>query len=42
LSPKYFAEIYFADGRTKVPEQPGHSLQDDGIHVRFIAFPLRP
>jgi hemolysin activation/secretion protein len=40
-SPKYFAEIYFADGRTSVPEQPGHSLQDDGIHFRFVAFPLR-
>jgi hemolysin activation/secretion protein len=42
LSPRYFAEIYFADGRTDVPEQPGHSLQDDGVHFRFIAFPLRP
>jgi hemolysin activation/secretion protein len=41
LSPNYFAEIYFADGRTNVPEQPGHSLQDDGIHFRFVALPLR-
>jgi len=42
LAPRYFAEIYFADGRTDVAEQPGHSLQDDGVHFRFIAFPLRP
>ena len=41
LSPRYFAEIYFADGRTKVPDQPEHSLQDDGIHFRFVALPLR-
>jgi hemolysin activation/secretion protein len=41
-SPRYVAEIYFADGRTDVPEQPGHSLQDDGIHFRFVAFPMRP
>jgi hemolysin activation/secretion protein len=41
-SPRYFAEIYFADGRTDVPEQPGHSLQDDGVHFRFVAFPFRP
>jgi hemolysin activation/secretion protein len=41
LSPKYSAEIYLADGRTDVPEQPGHSLQDDGLHFRFVAFPLR-
>jgi hypothetical protein len=42
LSPRYFAEVYFADGRTDVPEQPGHSVQDDGVHFRFVAFPLRP
>ena len=42
LSPRYFAELYFADGRTNVPEQPGHSLQDDGVHFRFVAFPMRP
>ena len=42
LGPSYFAEIYFADGRTDVPEQPGHSLQDDGVHFRFVAFPMRP
>jgi len=42
LSPRYFAEVYFADGRTDVPEQPGHSLQDDGVHFRFVAFPTRP
>jgi len=42
LSPKYFAELYFADGRTSLPEQPGHSLQDDGVHFRFVAFPMRP
>jgi hemolysin activation/secretion protein len=42
LSPRYFAEIYFADGRTDVPEQPGHSLQDDGVHFRLVAFPMRP
>lgn len=41
-SPRYFAEIYFADGRSDVPEQPGHSLQDDGVHFRFVAFPFRP
>ena len=42
LGARYQAEIYFADGRTDVPEQPGHSLQDDGVHFRFIAFPMRP
>jgi hemolysin activation/secretion protein len=42
LGPKYFAELYFADGRTDLPEQPGHSLQDDGVHFRFVAFPMRP
>lgn len=42
LSPKYSAEVYFADGRTDVPEQPGHSIQDDGVHFRFVAFPFRP
>ena len=41
-SPKYFAEIYFADGRSDVPEQPGHSLQDDGVHFRLAVFPFRP
>jgi hemolysin activation/secretion protein len=41
LGRQYSAEIYFADGRTDVAEQPGHSLQDDGIHFRFVAFPLR-
>ena len=42
LGARYQAELYFADGRTDVPEQPGHSLQDDGVHFRFIAFPMRP
>jgi hemolysin activation/secretion protein len=42
LGRQYSAEIYFADGRTDVPEQPGHSLQDDGVHFRFVAFPMRP
>jgi hemolysin activation/secretion protein len=41
-SARYFAEIYFADGRTDMPEQPGHSLQDDGVHFRFVAYPWRP
>ena len=42
LGARYQAELYFADGRTDVPEQPGHSLQDDGVHFRFVAFPMRP
>ncbi|HWM42294.1 MAG TPA: ShlB/FhaC/HecB family hemolysin secretion/activation protein, partial [Burkholderiales bacterium] len=42
LGARYQAELYFADGRTDVAEQPGHSLQDDGVHFRFIAFPMRP
>ena len=40
-SPRYFAEVYVA-GRTKAPEQTGHSLQDDAIYFRFGVFPLRP
>jgi hemolysin activation/secretion protein len=42
LGTRYFAEIYFADGRTDLPDQPGHSLQDDGVHFRFVAYPFRP
>jgi hemolysin activation/secretion protein len=40
-SPRFYAEVYFADGRTGVPDQPGHSLQDDSIYFRLIAYPLR-
>ncbi len=38
-SPGYTAELYLADGRTDVPDQPGHSLQDDGVFFRLIARP---
>jgi len=41
-SPRYSAELYFANGRTDVPPQPGHSLQDDSIYFRFAVFPFRP
>jgi len=41
-SPRYFAEVYFADGRTQVPPQTGHSLQDNSVYFRFGVFPLRP
>jgi len=41
-SPRYSAEVYFAKGTTHVPEQPGHSLQDDGVYFRFAVFPSRP
>jgi len=41
-SPRYSAELYFANGRTDVPAQPGHSLQDDSIYFRFAVFPFRP
>ena len=40
-SPRYSAELYFADGRTKLPAQPGHSLQDNSVYFRFAVFPLR-
>jgi hemolysin activation/secretion protein len=40
-SARYFAEVYVA-GRTKAPEQTGHSLQDDSIYFRFGVFPFRP
>jgi hemolysin activation/secretion protein len=40
-SRRFSAELYLADGRTHVPEQPGHSLQDDGVYFRFIFFPER-
>jgi hemolysin activation/secretion protein len=40
-SPRYSAEIYFADGRTQVPEPPTRTLQDHGIYFRFAAYPLR-
>ena len=42
LGARYQAELYFADGRTDLSDQPGHSLQDDGVHFRFVAFPMRP
>jgi len=41
-SPRYFAEVYFADGRTTLPPQTGHSLQDNSVYFRFGVFPLRP
>jgi hemolysin activation/secretion protein len=40
-SPRYFAEVYVA-GRTRAPQQSGHSLQDEAIYFRFGVFPLRP
>jgi len=40
-SKRLFAEIYVASGRSHLPDQPGHSLQDDGIYFRFTAFPFR-
>jgi hemolysin activation/secretion protein len=40
-SPRYSAEVYFANGRTDVPTQASHSLQDDSIYFRFAYYPLR-
>lgn len=40
-SPRFYAEVYFADGRSGVPDQPGHSLQDDSVYFRLVAYPLR-
>jgi hemolysin activation/secretion protein len=40
-SPRYSAEIYFADARTQVPEPPTRTLQDHGVYFRFAAYPLR-
>jgi len=40
-SARYFAEVYVA-GRTKAPQQTGHSLQDDAVYFRFGVFPFRP
>ena len=41
-SPRYFAEMYVAEGLTKVPQPPSRTLQDHGIYFRFGVFPLRP
>jgi hemolysin activation/secretion protein len=41
-SRQFAAEIYFAHGHTKLPDQPGHSLQDEAIYFRLIAYPFRP
>jgi hemolysin activation/secretion protein len=38
-SPGFAAELYLADGRTDLPDQPGSSLQDDGVYFRLIARP---
>jgi len=38
-SPNIAAELYIADGRTDVPDQPDHSLQDDGVYFRLVARP---
>jgi len=40
-SKRFSAELYFASARSHLPDQPGHSLQDDGVYFRFIAYPFR-
>jgi hemolysin activation/secretion protein len=41
-SPRYSAELYFADGRTKVPNPGNHSIQDNSVYFRIAVFPFRP
>jgi hemolysin activation/secretion protein len=41
-APGYFGEVYFAHGTSNLPDQPGHSVQDDGVYFRFAAYPFRP
>ena len=37
--PEISAELYAAHGFTDIADQPGHSLQDDGVYFRLVLHP---